>query len=60
MADPAGPDRRPRGIVLALKQKKAQERKELFEDGLMTQLIKEGKVKKNQDTIKRLVTSYQG
>lgn len=47
-------------IVLGLKQKKAQERKELFEDGLMTQLIKEGKVKKNQDTIKRLVTSYQG
>lgn len=47
-------------ILLSLKQKKAQERKELFEDGLLTNLIKEGKVKKNQDTIKRLVTQYQG
>jgi peptidyl-prolyl cis-trans isomerase D len=47
-------------VLLTLKQKKAQERKELFEDGLLTQLIKEGKVKKNQDTIKRLVTQYQG
>jgi peptidyl-prolyl cis-trans isomerase D len=47
-------------VLLTLKQKKAQERKELFEDGLLTALIKEGKVKKNQDTIKRLVTQYQG
>lgn len=47
-------------MVLSIKQRKAQERKELFEDGLMTQLIKEGKVKKNQDTIKRLLSQYQG
>ena len=47
-------------VLLTLKQKKAQERKELFEDGLLTTLIKEGKVKKNQDTIKRLVTQYVG
>jgi hypothetical protein len=47
------------GIVLALKSKKAQERKELFEDGLMTRLIQEGKIKKNQDTIKRLIGQYQ-
>jgi len=47
-------------LVLSLKQRKAQERKELFEDGLLTRLIKEGKVKKNQDTIKRLLTQYQG
>ena len=60
VADPAALPASREEIVLALKQKKAQERKELFEDGLMTQLIKEGKVKKNQDTIKRLVTSYQG
>jgi peptidyl-prolyl cis-trans isomerase D len=47
-------------LVLAIKQRKAQERKELFEDGLLTQLIKEGKVKKKQDTIQRLVNQYQG
>ena len=45
--------------MLSLKQRKAQERKDLFEDGVMTRLIKEGKVKKNQDTIKRLVNQYQ-
>ena len=32
--------------------------KEIAEKGY--KLLKEGKVKKNQDTIKRLVTSYQG
>lgn len=47
-------------LVVAIKQRKAQERKELFEDGLLTRLIQEGKVKKNQDTIKRLVNQYQG
>jgi parvulin-like peptidyl-prolyl isomerase len=48
------------GLVLALKRLKASERKELFEDGVMTQLIKEGKVKKYPDNIKRLLTNYQG
>jgi peptidyl-prolyl cis-trans isomerase D len=47
-------------LVLALKRQKANERKELFEDGLMTELIKEGKVKKYPDNIKRLLTNYQG
>ena len=47
-------------IVLSIKQRKAQERKELFEDGLITRLIKEGKVKKRQDAIQRLVNQYQG
>jgi hypothetical protein len=47
-------------LVLSIKQRKAQERKELFEDGLLTRLIKEGKVKKRQDAIQRLVNQYQG
>jgi peptidyl-prolyl cis-trans isomerase D len=47
-------------IVLTLKRKKAAERKELFEDGLLTQLIREGKVKKNQDAINRVVQGYRG
>lgn len=60
IADAAGLQTSRDQVVLSLKQKKAQERKELFEDGLVTRLIKEGKVKKNQDTIKRLLTQYQG
>ena len=47
-------------LVLALKRKKAAERKELFEDGLLTQLIKEGKVKKYEDNIKRLTSNFAG
>ena len=47
-------------IVLALKRKHAQERKEMFEDGLMAELIKQGKVKKYQDTITRIVQGYRG
>ncbi len=47
-------------IVLALKKKKANERRELFEDGLMNQLMKEGKVKKYPETIKRLESAYRG
>lgn len=47
-------------LLLAMKQKKAGLRKELFEDGLLTQLIREGKVKKNQDSINRLIQGYRG
>lgn len=46
-------------IVQEIKQKKAQERRELFYDSILAQLIKEGKVKKHNDTIKRLVASYR-
>jgi peptidyl-prolyl cis-trans isomerase D len=47
-------------IVLGLKRQKAEERKVLFEDGLLTQLVKEGTVKKNQDAINRVVEMYRG
>ena len=46
--------------VLTLKRKKAAERKELFEDGLISQLIREGKVKKYPDVINRVVQGYRG
>jgi peptidyl-prolyl cis-trans isomerase D len=59
-ADPAGLAAEREALVLALKRKKAAERKELFEDGLLTQLIKEGKVKKYEDNIKRLTASAAG
>ncbi|MDZ4802913.1 MAG: peptidyl-prolyl cis-trans isomerase [Bryobacteraceae bacterium] len=46
-------------LVVALKRKRAGMRKELFEDGIMTQLIKEGKVKKYNDSITRLLANYR-
>ncbi len=47
-------------ILLQLKRKKATERNDLFEDGLLVQLIRQGKVKIHEDAIKRLVASYRG
>ncbi len=46
------------GIVQELKQKKSQERRELFYDSILSSLIKDGKVKKHNETIKRLIASY--
>jgi peptidyl-prolyl cis-trans isomerase D len=59
-ADTAGLAAEREALVLALKRKKAAERRELFEDGLLTQLIKEGKVKKYPENIKRITSNYQG
>jgi peptidyl-prolyl cis-trans isomerase D len=59
IADPKlmGPERA--AMLMGIKSRKATERKELFEDGLITQLIKEGKIKKNEETIKRITASYR-
>ncbi len=46
-------------IIEDLKRKKAQERRDLFYDSILAKLIKQGKVKKHNDTIKRLVASYR-
>jgi peptidyl-prolyl cis-trans isomerase D len=46
-------------IIEDLKRKKAQERRDLFYDSILAKLIKEGKVKKHNDAIKRLVASYR-
>jgi len=46
-------------IVLELKSKKAQDRQSLFQDSILNQLIKSGKVKKHQDVIDRLVARYK-
>ncbi len=46
-------------ILIQIKARKARERKDLFEDGLITQLIKEKKIKMYDDVIKRLVASYR-
>ncbi|MEO8127135.1 MAG: peptidyl-prolyl cis-trans isomerase [Bryobacteraceae bacterium] len=46
-------------MLLALKKRKSNERKELFEDGLVTQLVKEGKIKKYPEVIQRLGSSYR-
>ncbi len=46
-------------IVLTLKQKKGNERKDLFQDSILAKLLKEGKVKKHNDTIKRVIAAYR-
>ncbi len=46
-------------MLLALKKRKSSERKELFEDGLVTQLVKEGKIKKYPEVIQKLGSSYR-
>ncbi|MBI4905586.1 MAG: peptidylprolyl isomerase [Acidobacteria bacterium] len=46
-------------ILLRLKGRKAQERKDLFEDGLVQFLKQKGIVKIHQDTLKRLMDSYK-
>jgi hypothetical protein len=47
-------------ILDRLRQQKAQQRRELFEDGVLTQLVNEGKVKINDRAIQRLASSYLG
>jgi peptidyl-prolyl cis-trans isomerase D len=46
-------------IIDQIKQRKGQERRELFYDSILAQLIKEGKVKKHNDTIRRLTSAYR-
>ncbi|MBI3684101.1 MAG: peptidylprolyl isomerase [Acidobacteria bacterium] len=47
-------------ILLRLKGRKAQERRDLFDDGLLHYLRQKGVVKIHQDTVKRLIDSYKG
>jgi peptidyl-prolyl cis-trans isomerase D len=46
-------------LITAIKGRKAQERKDLFEDGLVNRMIDKGKIKINQDMIRRLMDSYR-
>jgi peptidyl-prolyl cis-trans isomerase D len=46
-------------IVLQLKAKKAQDRGNLLQDSILTQLMRSGKVKKHQDVINRLINQYK-
>ncbi len=47
-------------IVTQLKQQKARDRQELFFDSVLTALIRDGKVKKHDATIQRLINSARG
>jgi peptidyl-prolyl cis-trans isomerase D len=47
-------------LLTEMRQNKARERKELFEDGIVSRLIDEGKVKINDAAIKRMVASFRG
>ncbi len=57
-ADMAGFDAQATSIRTDLKQQKARDRAQLFEDGLRKRLESEGKLKVNQDVVTRLVKSY--
>jgi parvulin-like peptidyl-prolyl isomerase len=46
-------------IVLQLKSRKAQERQSLLQDSVLAELIKQGKVKKHQQVIDRLIAQYR-
>jgi peptidyl-prolyl cis-trans isomerase D len=46
-------------LITGIKGRKAQERKDLFEDGLVNRLIEKGKIKINQDIIRRMIDSYR-
>jgi hypothetical protein len=46
-------------IVTQLKSAKAQQRAMLFQDSVLATLIRQGKVKKHQDAINRLIARYR-
>lgn len=43
-----------------IKQRKARQRNSLFEAGVRQQLIRDGKVKINEDVVNRLIANYRG
>lgn len=45
-------------IITQLKGQKAQQQVQLFQDSVLTTLIRQGKVKKHQDVINRLIAQY--
>jgi len=47
-------------LVTQLKGQKAQQRALLFQDSIITALTREGKIKKHQDVINRLIARYKG
>lgn len=59
-ADPSKLDAERSTITEQIRNRKGQERRELFYDSILAQLIKEGKVKKHNDTIRRLSAAYRG
>ena len=46
-------------LLLQIKRRKAAERKDLFEDGIVEALIREGKVKIHENAVRRLVAAYR-
>ena len=46
-------------IILNLKRKIANERDQLFEDSVLQHLLDEGKIKRNQNAITRILSAYR-
>ena len=49
-----------RSIRDELKSQKGRDRNTLFQEGLRTALVKQGKIKYHEDVIKRLLSSFLG
>jgi peptidyl-prolyl cis-trans isomerase D len=47
-------------LTLAIKSRRAQERRDLFREGLVNELIRQKKIKVYEDNIRRLAASYRG
>jgi peptidyl-prolyl cis-trans isomerase D len=59
-ADPSQLAAQREALVAALKSRKQRQRADLFEDSLRAGLMREGKLKINEDVIKRLIAGYRG
>ncbi|MGI8741161.1 MAG: peptidylprolyl isomerase [Bryobacteraceae bacterium] len=59
-SDPAKLTAERDSIITELKQKKSQERLQLFHDSILSQLIREGKVKIHRDVVNRILARYRG
>ena len=46
-------------VIAQIRQQRARERGELFQEGLVQKLTKDGKVKINQENLQRLLNSYR-
>ncbi|MCC6589483.1 MAG: peptidylprolyl isomerase [Bryobacterales bacterium] len=58
--DPASLQNERQAVVSAIKEKKLRERRDLFEEGILSRLKADGKVTVHDDAIKRMASSYRG
>ena len=57
--DPAAMEAERGAVVATIRERKLRERRELFEEGVMRQLKSDGKLKVNDEAIKRMAAAYR-